>query len=152
MGLENYWQLHGLFLSFGFGFLTGMWYDVLRAIRTILRFGKVGVFLWDVLFCLSAATAFFFFSFPLTGGTVRGYFLFGTVLGFFVYLYTVGRVFMRLFLSVVFFVRWLTRPFFRLGGAVFGKIEALLCVPAHFARKKAKKIGFFLKKLLHIAS
>lgn len=151
MGWENNWQLNGLFLSCGFGFLTGVWYDVLRVIRTVLRFGKIGVFLSDMLFCVSTATAFFFFSFPLTGGAVRGYLLLGTALGFVVYLYTVGRVFVWFCLAIVRFIKRLTGPLFRLVSAIFGKIATLLSVPVCFVRKKTKKIVFFLKKLLHIA-
>lgn len=148
---ENGWQLQGLFLSCGLGFLLGLWYDGLRLLRTLLRWGRIGTFIADVLFCVSAALCLFFFSFPLTGGAVRGYLLLGAAVGFAVYLGTIGRVSVRFCVRIGRgFVR-VMRPIGRGIHAVLQRMAAPFVIIGRFGRKKTKKIAFFLKKLLHIA-
>lgn len=94
-------QVAAFFHAVGFGFLIGLLYDVFRAVRHAVSDGKKAFFVSDVLFAFSAAFLTFLFALTVHGGSVRGYVLFGELLGFLVYYFTVGVLVMRLFDKII---------------------------------------------------
>lgn len=90
-------QVTAFFHAVGFGFFIGVLYDVFRAVRRLFSDGKKAFFVSDVLFAFSAAFLTFLFALTVHDGSVRGYVLFGELLGFLVYYFTVGVLVMRFF-------------------------------------------------------
>lgn len=68
MGWTNETQLYNLFLSCGFGFCLGVYYDVFRVIRLVMRPGKRSIFFQDLLFFSTTAVFTFIFALIVTGG------------------------------------------------------------------------------------
>ncbi len=135
-------------MSGGMGFLLGLYYDVFRIRRKLVRPSTAAVFLQDCFFCVTAAVAVFFFSLAMTDGTVRWYVLLGVAVGFWAYRYTVGNL-------VVLLVDRLLCVIHRLGeriARVFSVPLACLRAAGHAVsescRKNVKKCKKFLKKVL----
>lgn len=155
MGWDNDWQLSGLFLAAGLGFVLGLVFDLLRVLRALTHPSAAAVFWQDVLFCVGGATAFFFFLLPITGGTVRGYLLLGTAVGFAVYLGTFGRFLVSLCQKASRVWGRLTAPLRRAGArllAGIGTVFVRITAPLRGCGKIClKKVGIFIKKVLHVA-
>ena len=143
-------QLNQLFLSCGMGFLLGLYYDVYRVARLVIRAGKRWIFVQDLLFFLTSAVFTFLFALAVMEGRLRFYLFFGEALGFSAYYFTIGRVVMR-FAGVVTavvvkawngFWRLIFFPF-RLVGRLFRRPAAAVC---RFYRKIGEKALQLLKK------
>lgn len=150
MGITNGGQLDGLFLSCGFGFLLGLYYDVFRVARLIMHSSKRVIFFEDLFFFLSSAVITFFFSLTVTGGEMRLYLFFGILVGFAAYYFTIGRVVMAFAGAVAKAILFAWHWFWRLVFAPFRLLGRLLSRPLRFLKEKLdavlKKIGLFLKK------
>ena len=150
MGITNGGQLGGLFLSCGFGFLLGLYYDVFRVARLIMHSSKRVIFFEDLVFFVSAAVFTFFFALTVTGGEMRLYLFLGLVIGFAAYYFTIGRVVMACAEAVARAILTAWHWFWHLVFAPFRLLGRLLRRPAVFLQKKLenalKKIGLFLKK------
>ena len=129
-------QLGTFAYALGFGFFLGIFYDLFRAVRMLFSNGKKAFFAADVLFALFAAFLTFLFTLTVTSGSIRGYVLFGEVLGFFVYYFSLGVLFSRFFDKFVAFFTGFLCAFIALCGFRF-------CVSASglplFSRKMFKK-------------
>ena len=91
-----------LFLfSCAMGAALGIVFDFLRSIRIIFKHKKSAIFVEDFLFTIFFAMTVFIFSTQAVGGAIRFFVLFGSLLGFIVYLLTVGVVVVSV-ISVVF--------------------------------------------------
>lgn len=77
-------------MSFGFGFLLGVAYDLFRIARLTVTRGKVAVFIMDVLYFLAAGITVFLFMLAFNEGEIRSYLLLGIFLGFLIYYFTFG--------------------------------------------------------------
>lgn len=115
----------GLFaFSLVVGILFGLVFDALRVIRIIVPHKAWLVFIEDVLFMLFCGFWFFIFSMTLARGQLRAFLLLGNLLGFFLYIFTVGELVKRFvtktramiiaFLKRIynFLVRWIFRPIY----------------------------------------
>lgn len=157
MGWTNETQLYSLFLSCGFGFFLGVYYDVFRVIRLIMRSGKRSVFFQDLLFFSTAAVFTFLFALIVTAGALRWYLFVGELIGFFAYYFTIGRVvaafaervcalILRLWRGLWLGIFW---PF-RMLGRLLRRPAAVLKEKIQNAGKKA--VLFFKKGLKRAAS
>lgn len=63
-----------------------------RHTKGALSLSGISIFLSDLLFCLSASAAVILLLFHLNGGEIRGFALFGALLGFICYYFTVGKL------------------------------------------------------------
>ncbi len=128
-------------MSFGFGFLLGVVYDLFRIVRLTLTRGKAAVFVMDVLYFLLAGIAVFIFMLAYNSGEIRFYLLLGILLGFLIYYFTFGafvlkwsnriiralRRLTRLVGRIVWApVRGMARLFRRLGAGIRAKLPARL--------------------------
>ncbi len=145
MGFTNAEQVYELFLSGGMGFLLGVYYDVFRIVRRLLRPSKITVFFQDCFFFSTAAVLVFLFSLSMTDGIVRWYVLFGVFCGFMSYRYTVGRGLMRCILTVC---RISSRVYRALQRLVFHPVLCFLGFLYHCIEKPCKKTRKIFKKLL----
>ena len=104
-------------LRFGLlGLALGVFYDVLRAVRTHFRLRRWGTGLLDMLFCLIGLLGFLLLMLRGTDGRLRLYLLLGLGGGFLLYRETVSVYLLRLLLWVLHL----------LGQAVEGLRQALL--------------------------
>jgi spore cortex biosynthesis protein YabQ len=83
-------QLKFFLLSLGVGFALGIAYDILRTIRLTISKSKTLIFIFDVLYFLIFGFATFIFFLAINKGELRGYMLFGEVLGWVFYYVSFG--------------------------------------------------------------
>ena len=82
-------------LSFLIGALFGAVYDFFRIVRIIKRHHKIVIFIEDFLFVLFCGFWYFVFSTDLARGQIRLFTFIGMIIGFIVYLMTVGSITVR---------------------------------------------------------
>lgn len=100
----------------GFGAVLGVFYDLLRALRTHFRLKRWGTGLLDVVFCLTGTAGFLLLMLQGTDGRLRFYLPLGLALGFLFYRKTVSRAVLHILL-------WLLKL---MGRVVEGLLETLL--------------------------
>lgn len=157
MGWTNETQLYNLFLSCGFGFCLGVYYDVFRVIRLVMRPGKRSIFFQDLLFFSTTAVFTFIFALIVTGGALRWYIFVGELIGFFAYYFTIGRVVVACAERVCALILWLWHGLWWVIFWPFRTIGRLLRRPAAFLAGKFRKMGekgilFFKKGLKRVGS
>ena len=150
MEFTNGGQLYELFLSCGFGFLIGVYYDVFRVIRLMIPCRPVAVFFQDLFFFVTSAAATFLFDLTLTGGQLRFYLFLGLAAGFVAYYFTLGRLVMAFSGAVIHAVALLFRWIWQAICWPFRLLGRILRRPLTFLWKKAvelgKKVAVFFKK------
>lgn len=150
MEWSNSGQLYNLFLSCGFGFLVGAYYDVFRVIRLMLPCRRGAVFFQDVFFFVTFAAATFLFDLTLTGGQLRFYLFIGMGAGFAAYHFTLGRFVMAFARTILQAIGCFFRLIWRGVCWPFRLAGRLLRRPLMFLRAKGaafvKKVVLFLKK------
>ncbi len=87
------------------GFGVGIFYDIFRVARIIFKHGKVSVFIEDVIFTLFFALCIFVYSTEVARGQIRFFIIGGAMLGFVVYLSTVGLLIVTIIRRLVFLIR-----------------------------------------------
>lgn len=145
-------QLIIFLASLGVGFILGILYDFLRALRLSLTQGKWGVIIFDLLYFFLVAFGSYLFILASNKGEVRSYIILGELLGAVFYYFSLGLALMKLtdkfvllfkrFCSFVF--RAFLLPFHllkRVAFKVFGKIK-------EFFQKNKKKSAKIQKKVL----
>jgi len=75
------------------GNALGVIYDIFSIDRALFKRTVIFVFFQDILFWVISAFAFFSFSVVFANGQLRGYLLFGTLLGFLLFKLTISRLF-----------------------------------------------------------
>lgn len=85
-------QTNMFLYSFGFGFLLGILYDVMRTLRMIISRSKVFIFLADLFYFAVCALLTFAFVLVMDSGKIRLYVAAGEVLGWLVYYFSFGSV------------------------------------------------------------
>lgn len=83
-------QTVNFLLSLGFGFLTGVLYDVIRTIRLVFGDGKKSVMVFDILYAVFVGFMTFIFALIITNGSIMAYVIIGELIGFFIYYITFG--------------------------------------------------------------
>ena len=78
--------------SLVFGLALGILYDIVRAVRMVLRAGRVHVMISDIVFFAICGVLTSLFALPFNKGDVRGFIIFGEAVGFLTYRLTLGSV------------------------------------------------------------
>lgn len=107
------------------GCIIALIYDLFRLMRLLFFKGKVGTFICDFLFMVTAALVSVIFSIGFSRGNTRYFIIIGEFLGFLTYRFTLGR------LSICIF------------GFIFSKLFV-------FFRKSSDKIRKTGKKVLQV--
>ncbi|MDO4607750.1 MAG: spore cortex biosynthesis protein YabQ [Clostridia bacterium] len=94
-------QIISFFLSICLGAILCGCYDFIRAIRKIGFNSFFTVLLVDILFSVVSAFATFIFLIARTNGEIRGFVLFGELLGFFVFRFTFSNFLFKIFLFLL---------------------------------------------------
>lgn len=107
----------------GLGAVLGVFYDLLRAIRTHFRLKRWGTGLLDVLFSIVGTACFLLLMLCGTDGRLRFYLPLGLIIGFFLYRETVSPWVLRLCLQLLKAAEWM-----------LGELWAFLLWTFHFPR------------------
>lgn len=92
MGISLSAQTAYFLWSLVLGVALGVLYDLIRAVRMVLRAGKIHVLISDILFFAVCGVITSLFSLPFNKGDVRVFILFGEAVGFLAYRITLGSV------------------------------------------------------------
>lgn len=133
--------------SLGVGFLLGVLYDFLRAIRLSFTRGKWSVIVFDLLYFFIVAFGSYLFILAANKGEVRSYIIIGELVGAVFYYFSLGYALMKLtdkfvlilkrFYSFIFKI--ISFPF-RLIKKVFLKVFGKLKTIFKKSEKKSQKI------------
>lgn len=83
------------FKSMGFGFILGIVYDVFRTVKVIFikdTGNKKSVYIRDLIYCIFCTFSVFVYNLVVNNGEFRLYVLFGSLLGFIVYYFSLGAL------------------------------------------------------------
>lgn len=94
-------ELHLTLAALLLGGFLGSVYDLLRALRRTVKHHPKVVAAEDVAFCLLFGAGYYCFCLSLCGGALRGFILIAMLIGFLVYIYTLGIIICD-FLSLTF--------------------------------------------------
>jgi spore cortex biosynthesis protein YabQ len=133
--------------SLGVGFLLGVLYDFLRALRLSFARGKVAVIIFDLLYFFMVAFFSYIFILAANKGEVRSYIIIGELLGAVFYYFSLGFALMKLTDKFVlllnrfysFLFKIISFPF-RLIKSAFLKVFGKFKVFFEKSEKKSKKI------------
>lgn len=126
-----------LFLwSLGFGFLAGSLYDFFRAVRICLGGKKWAYKITDISYLLVMGFLNFLFLLSFNEGEIRLFVFFGELLGFIVYICTVGFTFVQYFEKFVNLIKRILTAIFKIITFPFRKILEKF---RNFLKKHRKK-------------
>ncbi len=94
-------QTVSFFISLALGGFFCLFYDMFRAARKVRFFSAFWVFVQDTFFFAVCAVVTFCFLLSLTQGLIRGYFIFGILLGFLIVFFSVSRFFLKFLTAVL---------------------------------------------------
>lgn len=148
MGISISGQTLEFLLSAALGFGLGALYDLFRITRVILNPGRVFVFIQDVLYWIVCAVVSFLFILTVNRGEIRGFLLFGELMGAVFYYCTLGWLVMKstraIASAVRRFFRLLQRLFVKPVQKVLGKCKKVTHKAGSTVGGKTKKFWQFI--------
>ena len=149
-GLSLTRQVQNFLISFGFGFLLGIVYDLFFVVRNLISKKKAVAIICDTLFILLASLLSFLLLLVITDGQIRGYILLGELLGFLIYYFSLGVFVVKLLEEAVSIIKKILLFFKRIFIAIFKVISYPFRVVFSFFsnifRRIHEKTRIFLKK------
>ena len=85
-------QFHLFLISFGYGMVLGVWYDIFRALRKSVEHRNKMVHMEDLLFCFSGALGLFLLFQICNQGSIRFYVFLGMEAGLVLYFFLISPV------------------------------------------------------------
>lgn len=138
--------------SLGVGFILGILYDFLRALRLSFTRGKWSVIIFDLLYFFMVAFLSYIFMLASNKGEVRSYIIIGELLGAVFYYFSLGFALMKLTDKLALLLKRLYKFIFniisfpfRLLKRVLQKLFGKLII---FLKKSSKKSQKIQKKVL----
>lgn len=130
--------------AFGFGFVLGIVYDVFRVIRLAITAKKRFVYVQDILYAVVCSFLTFLFILVVNKGQIMGYILFGELLGWLIYYFSLGVVTVRLSNKAIKVIRALINAVIRVVRRpvlyVSRKIKGIFIKFGEKTQNKSKKI------------
>ncbi|MBE6853383.1 MAG: hypothetical protein E7505_07885 [Ruminococcus sp.] len=109
MRLESFFtvgeQMQLFLISCLFGIPIGIFYDIFRVIRIILPHSSLLTAAEDVLFFVLYSVFIMSFTFSAARSEFRMYYIFGNIIGFAVYYFTIGRLVTGLFMRITLMIK-----------------------------------------------
>lgn len=132
-------------LSVGIGAALGVVYDVFRALRAMLPpLGKtVPTAVCDIIYMIIAGLFIYLFSLIAAGGEIRGYYWLGALLGWIIYIFTVGAAVIGVIRTVFSFI-------YKCLSKVYMIISKPFIVMLQKTREKTNRIFVINAKKIHI--
>lgn len=156
MGLETFFTpseqavffLYSVLLGAGLGVV----FDCFRAARILVPHTAFLVAVEDILFAFLWAVALMVFSVEVCRGETRFYYMVGNVLGFVVYMLTVGKVVVKVFHAIAKAVYAILHFFWRIFIRPVQKVVVSICqiIQAVFVRNHSKLKDFIKRTKLHL--
>ena len=144
-------------MSVGIGAALGVVYDVFRALRAMLPpLGKViPTAVCDIVYMMIAGLFIYLFSLTAAGGEIRGYYWLGALLGWVIYILTVGAAVIGIIRTVFSFVYRclskiygvISKPFIVMLQKLREKTGCVFVINAKKLRIKCKKSKKHLKNI-----
>ncbi len=94
--ISNSSQILNFVYSIALGMIFGILYDFLRAFRLIKNHSEIIVFTEDIIYFLLLSISTFVFLITATNGQIRAYILFGIIIGFLIYYFTLSRLIIKI--------------------------------------------------------
>ena len=137
-------QLRNIMPAAGLGFALGLVYEFIRVLRLYISFGKIFVFVTDMIFTVFFSVSVFLLFVAVDNGHIRFYMIVACVLGYVICLFSAGELvyslFARIYRVVSGIIGFVFRPFI----VLFRKIR----LAAGKLPEKTEKIKNKLKKAL----
>lgn len=95
--------------SIALGAAMAMIYDLIRAVRMLIRCGRVHILVSDILFFFVCGILTSLFALPFNKGGVRAFILFGEAVGFLTYRLTLGSIFGKFYAVIARLLRQFIR-------------------------------------------
>lgn len=118
-------QLSIFVASLGLGFLLGVLYDVVRAIRLSLPYSKIATVIFDLLYCFLFGIITFLFILALNKGEVRFYIIAGEIIGALFYYISFGIAVIKITDHVTAFLKKVYKLIFSIIRAPFRLLKRL---------------------------
>ncbi len=131
-----YNQLFGVLVSFAFGFLIALLYDVLKAYCIKKKPSKLFVFFKDLLFSCVCALLEFLLLMALSNGAIRAYLLISQLVGFVLFRMLLSYYWLKI---VGFFISVLNRIYNFFEG-ILNKTNQILGTFENYILKKAQNL------------
>lgn len=145
-------QLIIFLTSLGVGFILGVLYDALRALRLSLTKGRVATVVFDLLYFFLFALLSYIFMLASNKGEVRSYIIIGEIIGAVFYYFSFGIAVIKITDCFVALLRRFYRFAFKVLSAPFRALKRLFSFIFNklgvFFEKKRKKNEKIRKKLL----
>lgn len=100
------------FASILLGFFIGFYYEIFRFLRLAFPHPDFLIILEDLCFFIPLSPALIFFHYALNSGVFRWFSLAGCVLGFLLYLWTVGKILIRCSEGILFCIKTVLKGFY----------------------------------------
>lgn len=98
-------ELWLFFYSMIFGVLSGVFYDVFRAIRSVFKHRFFAVFIEDCIFFAIYSLALMCFAAAFSRSQVRAYYALGNLIGFALYHFTLGNIILAVIRKAVYLLK-----------------------------------------------
>ncbi len=148
--ISNNNQITTFLLSICMGIIFCLSYDIIRAFRKIALNSIVAINICDILYWIIYAFATFVFFVARTNGEIRGFVLFGELLGFISFRVSLSRFIVR-FLSFIFIkISTLKQKIDRHFYSSVAKVEKHILKIVKYASKSFKSIKKFLKNIVRL--
>ena len=83
-------QTKSFLLSLGFGFIMGIFYDLLRILRVSISKNKKVILAFDLIYCVLLGFSSYLFFLVVNEGDIRTFLVLGEIAGFSVYYFSLG--------------------------------------------------------------
>lgn len=155
---ETFYSVHEQLILFGlscvFGALLGICYDVFRTARIIFPHNKWLILFEDILFLTGYTVFITAFASAAARGELRFYFVIGNLLGFILYLCTVGSIVIKTMRKLYSFIRFvfsfIMRPFRFIYVLIREKATIKFVGISEIFVKSIKKSKMLLLKCVHL--
>lgn len=129
-------ELHIFFTAVYGGLIAGFIYDIYKTIRHFSRPSKIITYIEDLLFWTIIASVFFYILIKINWGEIRGYIVFGFIIGVFIYV----KIFSKFVYQICIKVGRIVNEFVR-------KVICLILYPFKFLKTKSSPTLKKMKKV-----
>ncbi|WP_353094413.1 spore cortex biosynthesis protein YabQ [Tissierella praeacuta] len=129
-------ELHIFFTAVYGGLIAGFIYDIYKTIRYFSRPSKIITYIEDLLFWTIIASVFFYILIKINWGEIRGYIIFGFIIGVFIY----AKIFSKFVYQICIKVGRIVNEFVK-------KIIYLILYPFKFLKTKSSPTLKKMKKV-----
>ena len=145
-------QLTIFISSLGFGFLLGIFYDILRALRLSITKSGFAVIFFDIFYFIFFGFSTFLFTLALNKGEVRFYIIAGELIGALFYYFSLGVAVIKITDHFITLLRKFYSFVFKIISAPFRLVKKgfllIFTKTSNFFKKTEKKSHKIRKKLL----